>query len=127
MTRVSRKKLLDERSFQAEIFTTGRPLEAFRAVLSRARYQLRLYHKTGSAAQDILSANTWLIDRILIAAWSLHATQEMDSKRSVLLAVGGYGRGELHPHSDIDLLILFRSKPNSFERLFSETLSLIHI
>ena len=121
MSRVSRKQLLDESRFQAEISTTSLPLEAFRAALSRARYQLRLYHKTGSAAQDILSANTWLIDRILTVAWIFHAPQEMESKRSALLAVGGYGRGELHPYSDIDLLILFRSKPNSIEQLFSET------
>jgi [protein-PII] uridylyltransferase len=121
MTRVSRKQLLDESRFQADVSTTTRPLEVFRSALSQARHELRRYHKTGSAAQDILSANSWLIDRILTVAWLSHAPPEMDSGRSVLLAVGGYGRGELHPHSDIDLLILFRSQPNSVERFFSET------
>ena len=106
MTRVSRKQLLDESRFQAEVSTASQPLEVFRSALNRARHELRRYHTTGSAAQDILSANSWLIDRILTVAWIFHAPQEMESKRSALLAVGGYGRGELHPHSDIDLLDL---------------------
>ena len=121
MTRVSRKQLLDESRFRAEISTTSQPLDAFRSALSRGRHELRRYHTAGSAAQDILSSNAWLIDRILTIAWTFHAPQEMESTRSALLAVGGYGRGELHPHSDVDLLILFRSKPTSAERLFSET------
>ncbi|SVD08232.1 uncharacterized protein METZ01_LOCUS361086, partial [marine metagenome] len=121
MSRVSRKQLLDESRFLAEVSTTTQPLEVFRSALHQARHVLRRYHTTGSAAQDILSANSWLIDRILTISWTFHAPQEMESKRSALLAVGGYGRGELHPYSDIDLLILFRSKPNSIERLFSET------
>ena len=121
MTRVSRKQLLDEGRFRAEVSTTSQPLTAFRSSLTRARHELRQYHNAGSAAQDILSANSWLIDRILTIAWIHLAPQEMDSKRSALLAVGGYGRSELHPHSDIDLLILFRSQPNFVERLFSET------
>ena len=121
MTRVSRKQLLDESHLLAEISTATQPLEVFRSALHQARDKLRRYHTTGSGAQGILSANSWLIDRILTISWAFHAPHEMDSKRSALLAVGGYGRGELHPYSDIDLLILFRSKPNSIEQLFSET------
>jgi [protein-PII] uridylyltransferase len=121
MNRVSRKKLLDEGFLQVEISETNQPVDAFRSALSRGRHELHLYHTAGSSAQDILSANTWLIDRILTIAWIFHIPQDFELTRSALIAVGGYGRGELHPHSDIDLLILFRSKPNSVERSFSES------
>ncbi len=51
---------------------------------------------------EIVHARAWLIDQVLYQLWQRHPWPQ----GIALIAVGGYGRGELHPHSDIDLLIL---------------------
>lgn len=43
------------------------------------------------------------VDEVLQHLWQHHISEDMPIS---LLAVGGYGRGELHPYSDIDLLVL---------------------
>ena len=61
-----------------------------------------------SADIDILVEHrAWLIDSLL-----RHLCTEFDlfHNRLAVLAVGGFGRGTLHPYSDIDLLFLLQSE-----------------
>ena len=54
---------------------------------------------------ELVHARAWLVDQILRLAWQQYSWPD----DAALVAVGGYGRGELHPHSDIDLLILLEN------------------
>ena len=54
--------------------------------------------------ETIVRARAEIVDQIILSSWEHYATELLDS--ADLVAVGGYGRGELHPQSDIDLLVL---------------------
>ena len=55
----------------------------------------------------LVSLRTKLIDTLLVSAWERHTGGDA---QATLIAVGGYGRGELHPHSDIDIMIVLEEE-----------------
>lgn len=52
---------------------------------------------------EIVNARAQYVDLILTKLWCQH---QLDEAPISLLAVGGYGRNELHPYSDVDILLL---------------------
>ena len=58
---------------------------------------------------DLVKGRAAIVDRILAIAWARFG---LNQAQAALVAVGGYGRGELHPGSDIDLLLLFQEEPD---------------
>lgn len=51
----------------------------------------------------IINIRASYIDQLLTKLWCQH---QLDEYQISLIAVGGYGRSELHPYSDIDILLL---------------------
>ncbi|XKH01295.1 [protein-PII] uridylyltransferase [Marinobacter nauticus] len=62
--------------------------------------------RQGADVRALVHSRANTVDRVLRLIWDRYPFSH--SSDIALIAVGGYGRGELHPHSDIDLLILTR-------------------
>jgi len=60
----------------------------------------------GATAAQLLQWQTEVTDLVLTHLWQLQGDKFVGME---LIAVGGYGRAELHPHSDIDISILLSS------------------
>ena len=75
-----------------------------RALLRDSGRLLEQRFLAGEPVTELVHHRATLVDRILSSLWRHMAPQLTD--HVALVAVGGYGRGELHPASDVDIMLL---------------------
>ena len=70
--------------------------------MAAAGEDLRARFTAGESVVELVRARAALIDEVLVDLWREH----VEATGAALVAVGGYGRGELHPCSDVDVMLL---------------------
>ncbi|GMG87502.1 [protein-PII] uridylyltransferase [Biformimicrobium ophioploci] len=87
---------------EAALASGAATLSIFKSAIKAADAHLENRFREGEEVRNLVYDRALFTDCILHYAWH----QFRWSSGIALIAVGGYGRGELHPHSDVDLLIL---------------------
>ncbi|WP_068089719.1 [protein-PII] uridylyltransferase [Novosphingobium rosa] len=92
-------------------------VEALRAALAHGREEIaRRLEERPAAGHDAAAAQAFLVDQLLRVIHD-HVVNDVypsghrsSGERLTIMAVGGYGRGEMAPHSDVDIAFLTPSK-----------------
>src|SRR6266516_3910871 len=98
-----------------QLAATGarRPTEVlplYKKFLKVEEHRLRLKHQAGGGGREICARRVELVDVLLQYVFGAAATSARGNGAAevplALIALGGYGRGELNPFSDIDVMLL---------------------
>ena len=96
---------------------------AFKELIQAEQEKIKSWHRSGAGGREVIQSQTSLVDEVIRhVLLSLARLEKYQStpvlENFCLVAVGGYGRGELNPLSDLDLLFLLPPNPKSHTDTF---------
>jgi [protein-PII] uridylyltransferase len=86
-------------------------LAGYKSFLKVQTHRLKIEHRAGAGGQRICGGRAAILDALLRSLWeaalaTLSAQAQKEFPRLALVGIGGYGRAELNPYSDIDFMFL---------------------
>jgi len=132
------REIIDRRQISAELDALANAdfnekdmrshlLERIRAAYKHGFDVIRARFESGRASgDDTVAANSYLMDQVIrivfdaATGYFVRRGVPTTGERVSVVAIGGYGRGELAPLSDVDLLFLLPYKPTPFSEQLVE-------
>lgn len=98
-----------------------------REYLSQARELLRAEHLAGASGLEIVNRWTAVVDHVVRSLFEVAREGYRErgatlDRKCAVIAQGGYGRGELNPQSDLDLLFLYSQRVDSYVDTITESI-----
>ena len=89
----------------------GEEIARYKRWLKQESHRLKIEHRAGADGLTVCRARAHVLDLLLQHFWeatkaNLSAQARQEFPQIAIVALGGYGRAELSPHSDIDFMFL---------------------
>ncbi len=96
--------------------SSAEQISSIKTVLAKQREKIRLLNRSGASGTETVRFISEMADTLIRVMWDqIEMSVPNEDDLVSIVAVGGYGRMELCPQSDIDILILTSSSPTTEE------------
>jgi len=98
-------------------------LPLYQRFLKIENYRLRLRHQAGGGGREVCASRAELVDIVLqhVFASASASAKNVNRVPVSLVALGGYGRGELNPGSDVDVMFLHPDSAAEISKSVAQT------
>ncbi|MFV1950636.1 MAG: hypothetical protein ACC630_01570, partial [Nitrospinota bacterium] len=96
-------------------------IRSMRELIEREKEKVKISYCQGASGRDVVKANTVIVDDLIkkvfcVLSDSFNNVHGRVNQSCVIAAIGGYGRDDLNPCSDVDILFLYRKDIDDFTR-----------